>query len=384
MTRIGINLLWLVPGDVGGSETAAVSALRSLARINRSQAEIRLFAVRPFVDAYPDLADLFDVSVAPIDGASRAVRRMYENTWLWRMAKKHKLDLMHHLGGVQPRVSPVPTVLTIHDLQPLEFPENFGFLKRQFIRRATPRSARRAVRIGVPSAFVRTDVAARTGVPLERIDVVPWGGPPPSEVRLVPAETQRRLRQSYRLDRPFALYPAVTWPHKNHQVLIDAWARHGDGILSGMDLVLTGGDGGAEQKVRRAIAEAGLGARVHRLGRVPARDLGVLYQVAELTVFPTRYEGFGLPVLESAAHGVPIVASDIAVLDDVLPREAPRVGCDDPDGWALAIASLAADEDHGNLLVQQGRVVASRFSWDATARGWIRQYRDALAGVRTA
>lgn len=371
--RVGVNLLWLVPGVVGGSEDYIVRLLRSFANEGPRDLELVLFALRQFPTAHPDLAQHFRTVTAPIDGSNKPLRVAAESTWLAREVRRHRVDLVHHVGGRVPLVAPTRALVTIHDVQPLDMPHNFSAVKRMFLARALPRSARRAVLVTTPSEFVRRTVIDRLGVAPDRCQVVSAPHRPRDEVVL----TRDTPSVAAVLDRatPFFVYPAITYRHKNHDTLLQAFAvlrrTHPD-----VTLVLTGGEGPEEPAVRARIGALGIADAVVRTGRVPRGDLDSLIDRAAALVFPSRYEGFGLPVLEAMAAGCPVIAADATSLPEVVDGAGTLVAPDDVDGWAAAMgAHLDASRDE---LAARGRHRAAMYTPAASVAALVASYRRAL------
>jgi alpha-1,3-rhamnosyl/mannosyltransferase len=370
--RIGINLLWLRPGEVGGSEESTVASLRALAQRDDPDLELRLYVTEPLRRAHPDIARAFPLEVLPLSGVpmARVARVAAETTWL--AARTRGVDLVHHAGGTAPPLRTAPYVLTVHDLQPLERSATHGLLKRTYLGSAVPLSVRAARLVAVPSEFVRQSVLERVDVDPERVVVIPHG----VDV-LATATPTDVLTSRYRLDGPFVLYPAITYPHKNHAVLVDAFvgvlAAHPDALL-----VLTGGRGGAEDQVRAQVERLGLSARVRRTGRISAADVAGLYRDAAVVAVPSRYEGFGLPAAEAMAYGAPLVAASATALPEVVGDAGVLVDPDDPAGWKAAIIELLDAPEHGARLAEIGLARARRFSWAANAEALADLYREAM------
>jgi glycosyltransferase involved in cell wall biosynthesis len=375
VARVAVNLLWLAPGRVGGSEESTVASLRALAALAPTDLDLRLMATEPLVRAYPDLAEALPTDVLALSGRSRALRVAGEATWL--AARTAGADLVHHAGGTAPPRSRRPFVLTLHDLQPLDpggaGPRTHGRGKRAYLGVVVPRSLRRARLVVVPSEFVRATVLARSQLTPERVPVVPHAVAPH------PAPTARaELAARYRLDGPVILYPAITYPHKNHATLVEAFGR----VLADRPdalLVLTGRPDRAEADVRRAVEAAGAAARVRRLGRIPAEDVAGLYRLADVVAVPSRYEGFGLPAAEAMAHGAAVVAASGTALPEVVDEAGVVVDPDDVEGWAAAIGRLLSDDALRRSLGAAGRArAAARFSPEANGRALAGVYRAAL------
>lgn len=375
---VGVNLLWLVPGEVGGSEEYTVGVLRALAERGREPGEpdVVLFANDSLADAHPDLVAAFSTAVAPLSGRSRATRVLAESTWLAAETRRRALAAVHHAGGTMPRWNPAPGLVTLHDLQPLSHPERFSLLKRTYLRAVVPGSLRRACLVVTLTGFTAQDAVDRCGVDPRRLRRVPSGvdpAPPP-----LSADDEAALRARYDLvDRRIVLYPAITYPHKNHETLLGAFgrlvSRHPDLVL-----VLTGGAGSAEGVVAASIEARGLGAVVRRPGRVPAADLDALYAVADVLAFPSSYEGFGLPALEALRHGCPVVASDVGGLPSVVGDAAVLVDPYDGEAWSEALSAVLDEpERRSRLRAAAARRVAA-LGWPAAADALASVYAEAV------
>ncbi|MEO7571447.1 MAG: glycosyltransferase family 1 protein, partial [Acidimicrobiales bacterium] len=302
VAHVGVNLLWLVPGAVGGSEQSTLATLRALRDLGAADLELRLFVLEPFAAAHPDVVDAFATEVLRASGRSRLVRVAAEATWL--AAHSRRLDLLHHAGGTAPFVRGAPYVLTVHDLQPLEREATHGRLKRAYLGARLPRSVRGARAVAVPSEFVRRSMLEHVDVGPERVTAIAHGVEVPPGTSTLAAE----LRAKYALAGPIVLYPAITYPHKNHVTLVEAFARvrsqHPDAVL-----VLPGGRGSCEADLRAQVLRLGLQDHVCRLGRIPDEEVAGLYAAATVVAVPSRYEGFGLPAAEAMAAGVALVAA---------------------------------------------------------------------------
>jgi glycosyltransferase involved in cell wall biosynthesis len=371
VATVALNLLWLVPDDVGGSEESTLTTVRGLVELAPPDLDLRLLVLEPFCAAHPDVVDALPTEVLPLHGRSRAARVAGEATWL--AARTAGADLVHHAGGTAPPRRRAPYVLTLHDLQPLERQATHRPLKRAYLGFVVPRSLRGARLVVVPSEFVRSTVLARTGLASERVVVVPHG------VERHPAPTAgAELAARYDLDGPVVLYPAITYPHKNHATLLEAFAGaladHPDALL-----VLPGRADSAEAEVQARIRGLGIGARVRRLGRIPAADVAGLYDLATVVAVPSRYEGFGLPAAEAMVHGVPVVAATGSSLPEVVGDAGVLVDPDDVEGWTAALARLLGDPRARERLGDAGVDRAAGFGRQANAAAVADVYRAALA-----
>ena len=374
--RVGVNLLWLVPGVVGGSEEYTVRLLHGLADLAPEDLAIELFALDDLRRAHPQLVERFPTTTIGLRGRAKALRVAAETTWLAAQVRRRGLDVVHHPGGVVPLLTGgAATVLTVHDLQPLDHPENFSRTKVAYLRAALPRSVRVADVVTTPSHAAARRVGERLGVPAARLHPVLHGLEPEAFAAADPAEVER-VRAALGLAPRWILYPVITYPHKNHRVLVEAFARlaptHPD-----VDLVLAGGEGPAEAAVREAVAASGVADRIHRTGRVPRADLDALLAGADVVAFPSRYEGFGVGALEAMAAGVPVVAADATALPEVVGDAGTLVGPDDGPGWVAALSRLLDDAALRAEAGAAGRRRAATFTNEAGARALASAYRAA-------
>lgn len=358
--RVLVNMLWCVPGGVGGSEEYLVRQLLGLAEQQDRPWAVQVAAARGLAAAHPDLAAVAEMVEPAFESRGRARRVFGEATWLRRHTRA--VDLVHHGGGTAPVGAHRPYLLTIHDLQFLTYPQYFSRLKRTYLRAVIPPSARRAAVVAVPSGYVRDRVVSAYGVPAERVHVVPHGIEPALASDVTPAD---ELRSRYSLgDGPLVVYPAITHPHKRHDFLLgmmrDHW-RDPD-----LRLVLTGGSGLAEA----AVAAACTDPRVRRLGRVPSADRNGLLAMADALVFPSEYEGFGAPLIEAMTLGCPVVASDATCVPGVV-GDAGIVRPLQPDAWASVIDEARARRTELVAAgVQRARMFTSRVSGAALSAAY--------------
>jgi glycosyltransferase involved in cell wall biosynthesis len=273
----------------------------------------------------------------------------------------------------------VPTVFNPHDLQHLHFPDFFS-AEEIGRREATYRAAcREAHTVVVASEFVRDDLLRQYGLEPGKVQVIPWAPPPAPE----PGPDRRRdVREKYGLrGEPFALYPAMTWEHKNHRRLLEALAllRDRDGLK--VNLVCTGQKTAFWPEVERRLSELRLEDRARFLGMVAYEDLRAVYQAAQFVIVPTLFEAASAPLFEAWQAGAPVAcaavtslpeqAADAALLFDPLSVEA----------IAAAAGRMATDEELREDLRRRGLRRLQDFSLERTARAYRAVYRRA-AGRR--
>lgn len=333
--RVAVNLMWCRPGRVGGSEEYLC---RQMTGLPPARFDVVIYAPKGFCSAHPEVADRHSVVEMSHDAESRVRRIIGESTWLYR--RTSRADLVHHGGGTIPLRHREPTVLTVHDLQYLEYPQYFSRRRLQYLRRAMPMAVARADVIAVPTHFVRQSVVRAFGVDEDNVVVVPHGVESTFGNDATP-ESELRLR--YRLgDGPIVVYPAVTHPHKGHEFLLDVQERYW--ADQGVTLVLIGGMGVVEERVRQRVSGSKRDLLVRRLGRVSDADRNGLISMARALVFPSEYEGFGAPVIEAMALGTPVVASDRACLPEVVGRAGLVLGLD-VESWGAALEAVDARRD---------------------------------------
>ncbi len=370
--RIGVNLLWMVPGVVGGSEDYVVALFRAFADApGRDGLDITLFVNRRFVTAHPDLAERYRTVVAPVDGGKKGLRVLAESTWLVVAAKRSRIELMHHPGGTMPEVRVCPGVVTMHDLQPWAYPENFTKVKRAYLHAVVGRSVRHAQAVTTLSAWVGRDVVNRLKADPAKITVISPGVDP---VVVAYDSHDRTVLDQYELSGPFFLYPAITYRHKNHAMLIEAFSAvvkaHPD-----ITLVLTGGEGPCESEVSDLIDRLRISDSVRRTGRIPGPDLEALHRHATALTFPSLYEGFGMPVLDSMMCGQAVLASDICALPEVVGDGGMLLDPDDPAAWAAAMDRLLSDRAHLADLRLRSKQRGAEFEWKHAAEQLAITYR---------
>jgi len=370
---VAVNLLWCVPGKVGGSEEYVTRVLAPLAT-EAPDLDLTLFALPGFAAAHPELADRYEVVVSPVDGERRSVRVAVERTWLAAQIRRRRPALLHHPGGTAaPGSGSVPVVLSMHDIQYVAYPEYVGTVKLAWLRHELPSSLARARVITTPSEFVATSLVDAHDVDPARLAIVPHGLP--AGFATEPFD-EGRLRARYRIPGPFLLYPAATYPHKNHLVLLDALTRLED--RPELRLVLTGAPASGEELLRDAIEHRGLHDRVVRTGRVSDADRDALLRSADALVFPSRYEGFGAPVIEAMAVGTPVLASRETALPEVVGGAGLLLDPDDATVWAGAIGRVLDDASLRAGLVEAGHERAGRFTAAHSAQALTRAYRRLL------
>lgn len=368
--RVGVNLMFLVPGEVGGSEPLLTNLVLAVAR---GGAEVVVFGVRGLAAAYPQIGVSAEVVEVPWSTGRQGLRIAAEHTWLAAEAARRNLDVVHHGVGTAPFVKARPTVVTVHDIQYAHYPGNFVRPKRAWLRLNVPVTVRRSEVLTVPSRFVRGDLVRAFGIDPGKVVVVPFG----SERLFGPHPASRaEVRERYRLDRPYVLFPGRTYPHKNHRLLVEAFRPLADDA----DLVLTGAPWSRDREVLAGARDLGLSGSVRHLGLVPRGDLAGLYEGAVALAYPTRFEGFGAPLLEAMSLGCPVIASAAAAVPEVVGDAGILLDPDDVDGWTEMMDRVLRKPDLREELSGRARRRAAEFSWQNAGALQMEAYRRALEG----
>lgn len=288
---------------------------------------------------------------------------------LWQ----EKIDLLHSLAFVTPLLSPCPSVVTIYDLSFLIFPEGFKDAKRLYLTLLTPPSAQKARRIITISESTKRDTVRLLGVSSERVDVVYCGVD--KAFHPLPEGEVASFRQKRGLPERIMLFVGTIEPRKNVARLVEAYSRLREGQVK---LVIGGARGWLCEEVFARVEELGLTGDVLFPGYIPLDELPLWYNAAELFVYPSLYEGFGLPPLEAMACGTPVITSNVSSLPEVVGKAGLTVDPMDSDSLAEAMKQVLSDEALRQSMRERGLARASRFSWAKAARETVEVYRRAL------
>jgi glycosyltransferase involved in cell wall biosynthesis len=367
--RIGIDARKLHDFGIG---TYIRNLLRHLGRLD-AETEYVLFC-RPG-----------DLSLAPVFGDNfRAVAeasRPYsfrEQIAIPRDVRRARLDLFHAPHYVLPPLTPGRLVVTIHDCIHLMFPQYLpNRLAHVYARASMWSAARRAARVLTVSESSKRDILRFFDLDPAKITVIYNGiderfSQPPAE------DDVERVRTRYQLDRPFVLYAGNVKPHKNLERVIDAFHRVRRAGLDELRLVIIGDEISKHLGLRRAVHRHMLHKHVRFLGFVPDDTLAVLYRLAAVFVFPSLYEGFGLPPLEAMASGTPVVTSNVSSLPEVVGTAAILVDPYDPQAIADGIVRVVGDQSLRAQLSARGLTRVQEFSWARSVARVHAIYREVL------
>lgn len=372
--RVAINLVFLVPGETGGTETYARGLVPALAgllgpeaiTLLASDAIARELRERPWAAGAR-------VRELPIPGRSRLRRTLAEQTLVPAAARRAGVDVLHNLQSIAPAVRGAPAVVTtVLDLLYLHHPDTHAPLLRRGMGVLVPMAVRRSDRVIAISQATKDDLVRSLGAPAGKVDVVHLGPGLEPVAPLAEAELRRRHRLG---DRPFLLSPSARRAHKNLPRLLEALAATDPALL----LVAPGYATGEEDELAARADRVGVRDRVRFAGWVPDDELEALYRGARALVFPSLSEGFGLPVLEAMRRGLPVACADRTSLPEIAGDAALLFDPESVAEIATAITRVTTDAALRARLIAAGQRRAAEFSWERAARETVASYERALA-----
>jgi glycosyltransferase involved in cell wall biosynthesis len=371
--HVGLNLVYLTPRATGGTETVARELIPQLVAA-APQHRFTAFVNRDTIGTPGPWSDLIDAVEVPVRALNRVEWVRGEQQLLPGLARRAGIDLLHSLANTSPVWGRFRRVVTIHDLIYHLVPESRAGIRSRGMRVLIPLAARRCQRVIVDAAATRTDLERLVGISPARVDVVPLGFGRPSGAILPMPEPELRERLGAG-GRPIVLSASAKLPHKNLTRLIEALA-----LLPAPRplLVLPGYPTPHEALLAARAAELGVSDDVRLPGWVSDEELEGLYAAAGAFVFPSLYEGFGLPVLEAMARGAPVACSDRGALAEVGGDAALHFDPESPASISAAMHALLSDPALAERHRELGRERAMRYSWRAAAEGTLASYERAL------
>ncbi|MFZ2949026.1 MAG: glycosyltransferase family 1 protein, partial [Desulfuromonadaceae bacterium] len=321
--NIVLNAVALAPNRMGGGETYFRNLVTSLQGVDTSN-DYSLICSKQYAKSF----QLSNPRFRPLE----CIYSKPSALWYLRAAIRHttpldilrpfmdrlKADIIHHPFSIlQPMDHNIPSVLTFHDMQHEFFPKYFSSYALSARKKLWRPSAEKATRIIAISEHAKICLVERYEIAPDKIDVVYTGYGP--QFRIVDdPDMLESIRSRLGLHKPFMYYPAATWPHKNHKRLLAALKIMKERYRFDGQLVLSGIAMQANDDVLQEIYRLGLRDNVIVLGNLPHEDLPNLYNLAQLMVFPSQYEGFGIPLIEAMACGCPVVCSNVTSVPEIV------------------------------------------------------------------
>ncbi|MDQ3212185.1 MAG: glycosyltransferase family 4 protein [Acidobacteriota bacterium] len=294
--------------------------------------------------------------------------------------RREGIDLFHAPHYVLPPLTPCRSIVTIHDCIHLRFPQYLpNRLAYAYARSSLWVATHRSNRVLTVSEASKRDILRYFRVPESKINVIPNAiderfGEVPS------ADEVLRVRERYQLNDPFVLYAGNIKPHKNLERLIEAFHTLRRGGLDTVKLLIIGDEISKYAALRRAVHKYKLHKHVRFFGFVPDKTLAVLYRLASVFVFPSLYEGFGLPPLEAMASGTPVITSNVSSLPEVVGDAALLIDPYEADAIAQAMRRVLTDAALREDLRQRGLQRVKEFSWERSVRRVHAIYQEVIAG----
>ncbi|MGH9672782.1 MAG: glycosyltransferase family 4 protein [Bryobacteraceae bacterium] len=361
--RIGVNALYLLPGQVGGTEIYLRSLLAALSQLDNENAYFVYTNRETGVDLAPPG---FAIRPQSVRAAARPARIAWEQAILPLAAAGDCLDVLFNPGFTAPLLSPCPSVTVFHDLQHKRHPEHFRWWDLPFWRALLFQSA------CTSRALIAVSEATRA-------DMLQYYPLPPSRVHTIPHGVDEHFFELPRRPQPYVLCVSTLHPHKNLERLIRAFA-----VLRRerpeYRLVIAGMRGFFAGRLEALIAPLGLANAVDLTGWIPRDRLYDLYSGASAFVYPSTFEGFGMPVVEALAAGIPTACSAIEPLASAVGGAALLFPPLEEGAIAESLSRLVSDEAVRDRLAAEGPRRARRFSWRAAAESTLRVFREAVAG----
>jgi glycosyltransferase involved in cell wall biosynthesis len=367
-------VLYLEPGVTGGMETYARALVPRLISA-LPEGRFTLFAGRELAAEWRRTPWDPRIKMVPLptSSAGRIGRSVAQQAMVAGAALRAGVDLLHSLGNFGPLRGPRRRVVTMHDLIYLRHPDTTTSVFGRGLQLLAPAVARSATRIVAVSQATADDLVELLGIDADKIDVVPSGAGVPAHGAPTP---EPQLRAELGLgERRLVLSVSARRPHKNLLRLIEAIALLPDDVA----LVLPGYPGPQDAELRGHAQRLGIAHRVHIAGWIDDAHLEGLYAASVCLAFPSLAEGFGLPVLEAMARGLPVTCSGVGALAEVAGDAALLFDPLSVEAIAGAVGHLLEDGALRSRLAARGREQAARFSWERTARETVASYRRALA-----
>ena len=348
--------------------------LKALSRVNSKDISVFVRKQKEYIPGFKYLETSFSSS-------NRILRILWEQVVLPQLIKEHGIDLLHSPMHILPLNCRCKSVVTIHDLSFLRLKDTHKGLQRWYLKNFTYHSCKKADKIIAVSENTKKDIVDLFKIDNKKIRVIYNGV---SDIFKVIDDKERlnKVRNKYNLPDKFILYVGTLEPRKNIPGLIKAFNICKESKSLSHKLVITGSKGWGYSDIFKLIEDLGLKDEVIFTGFIENSDLPYIYNLADLFIYPSFYEGFGLPPLESMASGTPVITSNTSSLKEVVDDAGIVVDPYDIEGLAENISAVLNNNDLYIDLRNKGLKRAEKFSWDKTAKETLKVYDEVLEAVK--
>lgn len=364
---IGINLLYLIPGKVGGTETYARELISAMQKVISDDDQLILFCTRDNSSTFSASSSSRLITL-PINASNRVMRLLAEQTLLPLACITHKIDVLFSLGYSAPFFHHCPSVVTIHDLNWYYHPEDFSPLQRHVWKYLTIWSARFSDHIITISHASQDSIQKVMNISTDKITTVLHGS---SAIAPVSIKSVNEALSSLGISKPYLFTVLAGYPHKNLITLLKAFKKISIQFPN-LSLIICGLSGRADTDNLKYIKDNHLDDRLKILGYVDNSVLKCLYQSAEIFVFPSAYEGFGIPITEAMQSGVPVVSSNAFSLKEVAGNGALLVDPFAVDEYVDAIIKLLSSSKARAEMSKRGYSRVSELKWSSAAQQMLK------------
>ena len=374
--HVAVNTLSVIPGKTGGGETYLVNLFHAVTRVLTDE-RITFVVSRGNQHLFGSASDNVSFYVVPSVFASRATRVLYERLLLGRTLKRIAPDVVFMPGNAGLPRPPCPEVIAVQSVHYLFVPEEVGRLRTAYFGGVLPGDIRKATLVLAVSNDIASNLRERLSVPEEKIRVVHEG----VSLSFAPVEDARQVDaalRDVRIERPYILFVSGLKPYKNTDKAIRALARLNRMMSTPRRLLVIGPDRSGVLPGLKSLAQTeAVADYVHFAGSVDHEKLPAYYTAAEVFVYPSAIETFGLPVLEAMACGTPVVGSNLTSVPEVIGDAGLVVDPENIDSFAEAIRRIIENDAFRNSLVDKGFKRIEYFNWERAARETLAVLREA-------
>lgn len=371
--NIGLNLLYLIPGKVGGTENFARNIVKEISTLDKKN-NYFIYLNNENKDLFSNLPSNFKIIHCKFNATNRFIRTIWEQIILPLQCLTNRIDTLHSLGYTAPLITHCKKITTIYDLNYYYFPEDFSRLYGLVMSILMPLVAKSSDIILVHSKKSKEEISSVFNIKKNKIYVAYGGVSDVFRLKYSSGQISKTLKK-YKVNKPFILSAATSHPHKNLDGLVLAYKYLVNKYKIKHNLVLLGFSGRGQNKLNELLSDPEFKKRVILTGWVdPFLDMPKFYKSASLFVFPSLYEGFGLPLVESMACGVPLIASNASCIPEVVGNGGVITDATDYKKLAISMYKVITNKKLSKSLVKKGIAKSMEYNWQDLASYCIRLY----------